>query len=186
MVDNNPFSRVLKQNSVTGVGRKWHNRRGGRKMGDDLQSLSRRIKRLEEENLKLRVVLLFVLLGVFALGFLGFVRWNREIVAERFVLVDSLGNTRATLSSAPEGPVLAFLGPDGNMRMAMVLTKDMAGIALCDVHGVPRMGIALVEDVAGIAFGDPTGALRMGMALAEGEPVIGFYDAQGNIIRQLP
>uniref|UniRef100_A0A7V4TFS3 Uncharacterized protein n=1 Tax=Candidatus Caldatribacterium saccharofermentans TaxID=1454753 RepID=A0A7V4TFS3_9BACT len=155
-------------------------------MGEDLQSLSRRIKRLEEENFKLRVVLLFVLLGVFALGFLGFVRWSREVVAERFVLVDSLGNTRATLSSAPEGPVLAFLGPDGNMRMAMVLTEDMAGIALCDTHGVPRMGIALVEEIAGIAFGDPGGSLRMGMALAEGEPVIGFYDAQGNLIRRLP
>ncbi|WP_438317164.1 hypothetical protein ACP6EK_02025 [Candidatus Caldatribacterium sp. SIUC1] len=155
-------------------------------MGEDLQSLSRRMKRLEEENFRLRVVLLFMFLGVFALGFLGFVRWNREIVAERFVLVDSLGNARVTLSSAPEGPVFAFLGPDGSMRMAMVLTKDVAGIALCDTHGVPRMGIALVEDIAGIAFGDPGGSLRMGMALAEGEPVIGFYDAQGNLIRQLP
>lgn len=155
-------------------------------MGEDLQSLLRHVKRLEEENLRLRVTLFLALLGVFALVFLGLVRWHGEVVAERFTLVDAGGNPRAALSSGPEGPTLAFFGPDGTMRMAMVLAKDVAGIALCDVHGVPRMGIALVEDVAGIAFGDPTGALRMGMALAEGEPVIGFYDAQGNLIRQLP
>ncbi len=138
------------------------------------------------ENRMLWQALVLVLCLFFAFAFLGIVCPYREIVAQRFVLVDEGGNPRVTLSSGPCGPVLAFLGSDGRARMVFVLSEDIAGIALCDSQGTPRMGIALAGGIAGIAFGDPKGALRLGVALTESDPVIGFYDAQGNLIRQLP
>ncbi|MEN3184520.1 MAG: hypothetical protein ABDK93_05940 [Atribacterota bacterium] len=142
--------------------------------------------RLRAENRWLRRFLVLLVCTLCASVFFGATHWSREVVAERFVLVDSRGNPKATLSAGPGGPVLAFLGDNGRARIVLVLEGDMAGMALCDPQGVPRMGIALVGGVAGIAFGDPKGILRMGMALTEKDPVIGFYDAQGNLIRQLP
>ncbi|MCS7242983.1 MAG: hypothetical protein N2205_01880 [Candidatus Caldatribacterium sp.] len=129
---------------------------------------------------------LAVLCVLFSFIFLGAVRWSREVVAERFVLVDGKGNRRAVLFSGPEGPVLTFLGENGRTRVALLSEGDLAGITFCDQHGVPRVGIALVENVAGIAFGDQEGILRMGIALTEKDPVISFYDSQGNLIRRLP
>lgn len=144
------------------------------------------ITRLEVENRWLRRVLVLFVCVLCAFVFLGAAHWSREVVAERFVLVDGKGNPKVTLSAGPWGPVLAFLGDNGRARIVLVSGEDMAGIAFCDPQGVPRMGIALVGGIAGIAFGDPKGILRMGMALTEKDPVIGFYDAQGNLIRQLP
>lgn len=155
-------------------------------MTGDIQNLAREFQRLEAENLRLKVGVAFLFCALFALFLSGVTRSTQEVVAERFVLVDEEGTPQATLSCGPKGPVLAFLGSNGKMRIAMVSTEAMAGIALCDVQGIPRMGIALVENIAGIAFGDPRGTLRMGMALTEKDPIIGFYDSQGNLIRQLP
>lgn len=155
---------------------------GGRKVTGEME----RLGRLEAENRWLRRAFVFLALVLCALFFFGATHWNREVVAERFVLVDGKGSPKVTLSASPLGPVLAFLGENGRARIVLVSGEDMAGIAFCDSQGVPRMGIALVGSIAGIAFGDPKGILRMGMALTEKDPVIGFYDSQGNLIRQLP
>lgn len=141
---------------------------------------------LEAENYLFRWMSVLALCLLCAFVFFGAFRPCREIAAQKFVLVDEAGTPRATLSTGPQGPVLAFLGRDGRARIVLALSETIAGIALCDSQGMPRMGIALVGDVAGIAFGDPRGILRLGVALTEKDPVIGFYDSQGNLIRQLP
>lgn len=145
-----------------------------------------RIARLEAENRWFRWAFILLILAFCALVFFGATHWNREVVAERFVLVDGKGKPRVTLSAGPLGSVLAFLGENGRARVVLFSGEDIVGITFRDSQGMPRMGIALVGSIAGIAFGDPRGILRMGMALTEKDPVIGFYDSQGNLIRQLP
>jgi len=138
------------------------------------------ITRLKAENQHLRQVFLLCICALFAVVFFGATRQSKEVVAEKFVLVDDKGNIKAELTSGPEGPRFAFFGKNGEAYVDFIALEDSAGIAFIDNFGAPRTVVLLGVEKTGMYFLDPEGKPRMGMGLPEKGPcVIEFYDPKG-------
>jgi hypothetical protein len=121
-----------------------------------LEQLASRIAQLER---RLRTVVLFLLIVVFAvfgsnvLQFLG----HKTVEAESFVLRSSDGKTRAALSTS----------------------SDLTSLMMADGKGTPRIFVSIGADGApGLAMADASGTQRLLLAsLPNGTPSLGMYDA---------
>lgn len=75
----------------------------------DLQTLSRRIEKLERQNRRLRLVGCLTMLLMSAFLLMGQALPKSKVIeAENFRLIDSAGNKRAELSIKEEEPILSF------------------------------------------------------------------------------
>jgi hypothetical protein len=94
-----------------------------------LDTLTRRLDRLERQNRWLRRVSLVILLGAVATLLMGQApphRPPRIVEAEEFVLRDARGQVRATLGTT-QSPSAAFLrihNDDGKQRARIIVSSD--------------------------------------------------------------
>jgi hypothetical protein len=114
----------------------------------------------------------------------------KSVIAEQFVLVDSRGEHRATLSlEADGGPALALNDASGRARVAIRLGADGApSVVLYDPIGRRRLEVALKPDGAtGLGLYDETGEGRAELVVsASGAPSLSLYGANGKRLAKLP
>lgn len=148
----------------------------------DLQT---RLERLERASCRWQTatLLLAVLLG---LGlFLGQARPEpREVKAERFVLVDDQGNSRATLAMENGGPSLVLTDSRGKgaIRLQVPKVPDKGAIYLSDAQESADMELAMTQSGPVLHLGDRTGN-RVRLATNElNAPLAAVYDAEAKVL----
>jgi hypothetical protein len=114
----------------------------------------------------------------------------KRVMAEQFVLVDSQGEHRATLSlDAGGAPALALSDASGRARAAIRLGADGApSVVLYDTSGRRRLEVALKADGAtGLGLYDETGEGRAELVVAgSGTPSLSLYGPNGKRLAKLP
>lgn len=134
----------------------------------DAPSLGRRLEKLERVHRRIKFLVGLVLMALGGLLLMGQRSSPRVIEAERFVLRDSLGATRATLMSVQDGSVgltlfdrfgvpltVLVLYADGSSSLTfrntqgknlLMLSSGAVGgprVRLCDQTGQPRLVLSL-------------------------------------------
>jgi len=95
-----------------------------------------RLDRLERQNRRLKRAGLLVLTAVGALLLMGQATpKSRTIEAEKFVLKDPAGKTRAVLSMIFDGPHLALNDLDGNPRVDLAVRDGAPTLTMLDAKG---------------------------------------------------
>src|SRR5260370_3366732 len=94
-----------------------------------LETLTRRLERLEGENRWLKCLTLMLLLGIAAAGLMGQTaphRPLRALEAEEFLLRDNRGQVRASLGTTqnPSAAVLQIHHENGNPPMRLIVSGD--------------------------------------------------------------
>ncbi|MGH7915783.1 MAG: hypothetical protein ACREPW_14220 [Candidatus Binataceae bacterium] len=114
----------------------------------------------------------------------------KSLVAEEFVLVDSHGERRATLSlDAAGGPALALSDANGRARATIRLGVDGApSVVLYDTSGRRRLEVALKADGAtGLGLYDETGEGRAELVVSgSGAPALSLFGPNGKRLVKLP
>lgn len=83
------------------------------------EKIVERLQNLERDNRRLKVIALTALLLPGALLLVGGTRGSRTITANKFVLQDSRGQTRAVLQSNSMATTLTYLDVTGRKRMVL-------------------------------------------------------------------
>lgn len=110
-----------------------------------MQALAERVERLEVENQWLKRLGSLVVVGVAALGIHGtnLGRPAGQVEAERFVVKDSRGRVRASLSMQPDGePGLTILDDRGREQIALRATSDRTSTLEFKDRGRPRLAMS--------------------------------------------
>src|SRR3984893_6925585 len=114
----------------------------------------------------------------------------KSVVAEQFVLVDSHGERRATLSlDGDGGPSLTLSDAAGRARAAVRLGVDGApSVVLYDTIGRRRVEVALkAGGAAGLGFYDETGEGRAELVVSgSGTPGLSLFGPNGKRLARLP
>jgi hypothetical protein len=112
------------------------------------------------------------------------------VVAEQFVLVDSHGERRATLSlDGDGGPSLTLSDASGRARAAVRLGVDGApSVVLYDTIGRRRVEVALkAGGAAGLGLYDETGEGRAELVVSgSGAPGLSLFGPNGKRLAKLP
>ena len=106
---------------------------------------------------------------------------SRTIEAERFLLKDTNGKTRAVLTVTDSGAGLDFYDSRGAVRASMGVMADMPGLTLSDKQGTPTVQLsALADGPAHIVFYDAKYQLRAILDVLPEGPRLELYDRDGN------
>ena len=101
-----------------------------------METLARRLDRVERENRRLKKAGVAILAGIAALVLMGHVVGEKVVAAERFVLLDSSGQPRAVLAVAKGGSGLYLYDNKGKLRAGLVGgTADETGLTLYHKNG---------------------------------------------------
>lgn len=85
----------------------------------DLQQLLNRVEKLEKTNRRLKHFAAAALMLIGTVFLMGQASPNRTLEANRFILTDSAGKVRGSLSMSQKGPQLAFLDANGQTRVVL-------------------------------------------------------------------
>ena len=121
-----------------------------------METLVRRLENVERENRRLKRLGALVLALVASVMLMGHVFTDRVVEAERFVLVDSGGETRAVLAVAKGGSGLYLYDANETIRAGLVGgVADETGLRLYDTQGNGRAMLTLkTDDSPALAFAD--------------------------------
>ncbi len=101
-----------------------------------MESLARRVERVEGENRRLKRAGAVILAVMLALVLMGHVAGEKVVEAERFVLLDSSGQPRAVLAVAKGGSGLYLYDNKGKLRAGLVGgVADETGLTLYHKNG---------------------------------------------------
>ncbi len=106
---------------------------------------------------------------------------SEEIRAQRFVMVDTAGRTRATLTVFEGEPGLALWDEAGRPRARLSIFEGDPWIGLFDEEGKPRATLHLSEGEPILSFQDEAGEARAALHLVAGAPGLRLFDAAGQI-----
>src|SRR5574337_355803 len=122
-------------------------------------SVVQRLEHLERENRRLKRLGGFLIFGVAAVVLMGETKGARVIEAEKFVLRDLVGKTRAVPSTMPDGSVgLAILSADGKSLSLSAEGDGTMGLTMYDKSKKLRAEIfTLADGSAGLALYDASG-----------------------------
>lgn len=87
---------------------------------------------------------------------------DKEVKAEKFVLVTPKGDVRGVMTCDKKGlPLLVFFDGDGKMRYMTACTGDGSPtVALLDKNETPAIGLNMTTEQAGIVLSDSSGRMR--------------------------
>ncbi len=178
-----------------------------------METLARRLDRVERENRRLKqagVVALAVIAAVVLMGQATESKVAKVIEAERFVLLDPSGEIRAVLIQTKGGSSLHLYDEKGKLRVGLVSgAADETGLSLYDADGEGRAMLALkpetspalrfaakpmkpqaalgVAHVPTVLLFDDEGKPRATLFLSsDGSPVLAFNDNIGEVIWSAP
>jgi hypothetical protein len=170
-----------------------------------LDSLTRRLERLERDNRRLRRMGAGLLIGLSALLLTAQALPPARIVeAQHFVVKDAAGKKRAELTTSEAGPELVFVDTIGRRKAALglslgephlvmhsydgygtvpvqtlraALMREASSISLSDAKG-KQVRISLFDDASSIILSDRRGNNRLALALDDdGTPALLLRDA---------
>jgi hypothetical protein len=113
----------------------------------------------------------------------------RRVVAEEFVLVDSHGERRATLTLEDGAAALSLCDANGGVRAAIRLSIDGApSVVFYDTSGRRRLEVALRPDgAAGLGLYDERGEGRAEVVVSgSGAPSVSLYGPSGKRLARMP
>jgi hypothetical protein len=133
-----------------------------------VDTLARRIAKLEAQNRRLKKVGICALLVAVVVTSMGQATTDRSIEASQFILKDASGTVRASLkmeySDSPElrfydrkgsltaelagndYPVLLLQGPPPSREALLTSTKDMSGVVVFGKDGAEQAGLGVVKE----------------------------------------
>lgn len=138
----------------------------------ETNTIERRLGKLEKENRWMKRGGCVVLLGIVSAMLMGQARPSRTVEADKFVLKDSNGRTRAEMSFWQDDPLLTFYDIDGKRTLG--LSGTVLALGQSNVKG---NSYRAKIDLGGLSFVDPDGKLRI--VLNAVRPGIGLTDAEG-------
>lgn len=114
----------------------------------DLQALRQRLERVEQESRRLKQIGVVVLAGIVGAVLMGQAKASRVVQAEKFIVQDASGRTRAELGTAPDGRVaLVLFDQNGRSRIELrVLPDDRVGLLLHSKDEKPRAALRVLPD----------------------------------------
>ena len=130
----------------------------------------------------------------------------KEVRANRFILEDENGKTRAELSMEEDGPCLHLLGENGNVCLGLTVGKDGPCLMLrdengsaylsvlkegttlwlSDKNGKSRAGFAVLEEWTGLGLCDENGNKRAGLSVDKDGPDLHLFDRNSRPIWRAP
>lgn len=73
----------------------------------------------------------------------------RTVEADRFVLLDRLGRSRATMVVTDDGPAISMFDENGQKRLELSHTTNASGLCLLNSNECPVASLQVLRDVAG-------------------------------------
>jgi hypothetical protein len=128
----------------------------------------------------------------------------KELRANKFVLEDNSGDTRALLWMTDNGPSLGLMDKKSKLRICLSADKEGPSLALYNENGEPRTvltvqalklldeynktraGLILLENGPLLALYDEKGRGRLGMGVLIGTPALYLMDEYGNTVWSAP
>jgi hypothetical protein len=156
--------------------------------GDLGLDFAERLARLERENRRIKLLAGIAVLVLAGFALIGPSPESNENRAERFLLTDAAGKTRASLGVTAEGPELLFLDENNRSRSSIGATADGARFRLFDAQGRVRARLAAGQKGTELSFLDSTGIARAGLVLTaglSGTPTLDLRDRTGRSRAQL-
>ncbi len=150
-----------------------------------LNTLTQRLDRLERENRRLKIAGAVLLLALAAVGVMGQVLPKavpKVVEAERFVLRDTRGRTRATLDAEGSGTLaLSLYDQNGKIRASLAVEADgTPRLDLVDQNGKQRVALNVVKDASALVLADQNGKGRISLTvLPGGRPDLALSDQNG-------
>ncbi len=177
-----------------------------------METLARRLDRVERETRWLKQAGVAIIAVIAAVVLMGQATRNKTVKAEKFVVVDSSGNSRAVLENVVgQGASLVFRGTDGMEQIALQSFGDSRGFTLSDKSGNGRAALTLEADGSialalydekskshvkllagrdgnpGIVLQDKDKGVRMRLLLySDGSPAMVLFDNNGKVIWSAP
>ncbi len=148
-----------------------------------------RLDRLERENRCLKWVGSAVLIGLAILALMGQAtpaRVQKVVEAERFVLRDTYGKLRATLTVEGGSAGLKLFDETGTARAALALLNGWPALSLQDQAGKPRAMLGVSPGESGLIFFDAAGKSRAVLTVAGNSPRLTLSDQAGKVIWRAP
>ena len=109
------------------------------------QSLARRIERLEQQNLKLRLAgAIVVLLGAAALS-IGMSAPRKTLETDLIIIKDANGTSRMILGMADDGPAITMLDEKGKLRANIGVSDKGPELDFLDASETPRLQMFIDE-----------------------------------------
>ncbi len=164
-------------------------------MGTELESLSKRLQKVERQNRTLRITAVAALALIGGVVLVGAAAPKPKTVeAEKFVVLDEQGRKRAELGMSEENSVgLALSDKKGERRAALRLTRlGRPSLVLQDAHGDERAKLDLGVEPS-LTLSDKTGAVRLNLGINIAKtrdlretPSFRLFGAQGKVIWEAP
>ncbi len=135
-------------------------------MSPELRAIIERLEKVERQNRRLKRAAFTVLLLAGVVMVMGQAHLSRTIVAQKFVLTDTRGETRAVLTAAGIDP-------------SLLLTPGEAMFALYDTNG--RVGAVLTAGPEGshLQLADANQRVSADLGVHVYGPALSLYDANG-------
>lgn len=98
-------------------------------------------------------------------------RQDKEVRAQKFVLVNDKGDVKAVLATDKNSrPVFALVDGNGKVRLSIAITReDLPGIGLTDSRGRSIIGLAVTqEDDAAFTLSDDKGKVQAAISIERG------------------
>jgi hypothetical protein len=153
--------------------------------------LARRLDRLERENRRLKRVGSAVLIGLAILALMGQAtpaRVQKLVEAERFVLRDTNGKLRATLSMEDGSPSLSLHDEVLRFRAVLGVAGGSPALELLDQAQTIRATLIALDGAPVLTLNDQAGKHRAMLSVADsgGSPALEFFDQAGKVIWKAP
>ena len=146
----------------------------------DLQAVLEPLEKLERQNRRLKRAGLLALTAVGALLLMGQATpKSRTIEAEKFVLKDSAGKTRAVLSMILDEPGLAIYDEKGIKRADLFVTPNGPGLALYNEAGTLQTALTAYKGVNGLLSYNHDGTPSTVLGEEETGAALRLFDADG-------
>jgi len=155
-------------------------------------TIDERIEKMERQLVRVRwvnrgLIACIVLSLLVGLPFLMAGSGVKEIRANRFILEDENGKTRAELSLKKDGPVLLLLDENDKSRAELSLKKDGPNLSLSDENGKPRAGLTVDKDGRpGLLLLDDNGKCLAILSVAMDGPWLALFEENGKVIWKAP
>jgi len=148
-------------------------------MSPEVQTLIKRLEKLERQNQRLRRAACAALAVVTAFVMIGQAPASRTVSGNRFVLLDAQGRTRAELGLKDGSPGLVLLDANEKVQAALVVSPSGPGLGLFDASGHGRAALTLTAEGPILSLRDANDKPQVSLAVTADGPGLDLQDAEG-------
>ena len=145
---------------------------------EEFKGIKTRLENVERQNRKMKFFGIVAILFIGSLFIMGQTAFrNRIIEAEKFVLVDSKGQTRAILMEENGSTSFILIDAEQKRRIGLMITSETSGIHFSDSNKTIRASLILTKDGSPVLkFNDKTDKPQLLMVSHLKGPVLYLMD----------